>query len=305
MSRFVQQDVIADPFELTVVDRPEPQAGPGQVRVRVAAAGLNPVDWKIASNPAAATAFGVSAPTGFGNDFAGVVDEVGDGVTDFAVGDRVLGGARGRAVADHVVVDPSTERLVAAPVGLDLEVASALTIAGLTADAVLTVSGLKEGETVVVSAAAGGVGVLTVQLAKRLGATVIGTASEKNHDFLSELGAIPVAYGEGLADRLREATERVDVAIDLHGTDLVEAAAELGVVADRIVTIAAGPNQPHGARATGGTEASPGALDRIARGLADETLILPIEARFPIEQIDEAVALQRSGHVRGKVVILT
>jgi len=302
MSLFVQQQQIADPFVLEVVDRPEPHAGPGEVRVRVRAAGLNPVDWKIASNPAAAHAFGVTLPAGFGNDLAGEIDEVGDGVTGWAVGDRVYGGARGRAVAEHVVLDPAT--LLRTPHGLPDEIAATLQIAGRTADAAVHAVRVGAGDTVLIGGAAGGVGVLTVQLAVAAGATVIATASPDNHDFLRSLGAVPTTYGDGLADRVRAlAPDGVDAAIDLHGTDTVRTALELGVPGDRIATIAGGPNPPGGAIATGGGDATPGALDRIAAGLAAGTLQLPIAARFPIERITDAVALQRTGHVRGKVVV--
>ena len=302
MSLFVQQQQIADPFVLEVVDRPEPHAGPGEVRVRVRAAGLNPVDWKIASNPAAAHAFGVTLPAGFGNDLAGEIDEVGDGVTGWAVGDRVYGGARGRAAAEHVVLDPAT--LLRTPHGLPDEIAATLQIAGRTADAAVHAVRVGAGDTVLIGGAAGGVGVLTVQLAVAAGATVIATASPDNHDFLRSLGAVPTTYGDGLADRVRAlAPDGVDAAIDLHGTDTVRTALELGVPGDRIATIAGGPNPPGGAIATGGGDATPGALDRIAAGLAAGTLQLPIAARFPIERITDAVALQRTGHVRGKVVV--
>jgi NADPH:quinone reductase-like Zn-dependent oxidoreductase len=302
MSIFVQQQTIADPFELEVVDRPEPHAGAGEVRVRVRAAGLNPVDWKIATNPQAAAAFGVTLPAGFGNDFAGEIDEVGDGVEGVEAGDRVYGGARGRAVAEHVVVTP--EGLLRTPDGVSDEVASTLPIAGRTADAVLHVVGVAAGETVLVGGAAGGVGVLTVQLARAAGATVIGTASESNHEFLRSLGVIPVVYGDGLADRVRAvAPNGVDAAIDLQGTETVLAAEELGVPGERIATIAAGPTPPGGAIATGGTAATDGALERIAQGLAEGTLIMPIAATFPVDRVTDAVALQRSGHVRGKVVV--
>jgi len=304
MSRFVQQSEIADPFVLEVIDRPEPHAGPGQVRVRVHAAGLNPVDWKVAAYPAAAERYGVSAPTGFGHDYAGVIDEVGSAVEGYAVGDRVFGGARARAVAEHVVVTVATDALVRTPDGLADETAGALSIAARTADAAVSTVGASAGDTILIGGAAGGVGVLAVQLAVQAGATVLATASERNHDFLRELGAIPTAYGDGLADRVRALVpDGVDAAIDLQGTDTVQAALELGVSPSRIATIAAGPNPPGGAVATGGGQAAPDALERIAQALADGRLILPIEATFPIDRIADAVALQRGGHVRGKVVI--
>ena len=230
MSTFVQQLEIADPIVLDVIDRPDPHAGPGQVRVRVRAAGLNPVDWKVASIPAAAARYGVTAPTGFGHDFAGEIDEVGPGVEGFAIGDRVFGGARARAVAEHVVVTVATDLLVRTPDGLSDEAAGALSIVARTADAAVTAVGASAGDTVLIGGAAGGVGVLVVQLAVAAGAKVIATASESNHAFLRDLGATPTTYGDGLAERVRAlAPGGVDAAIDLQGTDTVLTALDLGV----------------------------------------------------------------------------
>lgn len=304
MSRFVQQQRFGGPEQLEVVERDAPHAGPGQVRVRVAAAGLNPVDWKVGQSEQVAAAFGVTLPAGFGNDLAGTVDEIGPGVEGWTVGDRVFGGSRGAAVADHAVVDPA--KLTRTPDGLSDVVAGALQIAGRTADAAVGAVAPQPGETVLIGGAAGGVGVLATQLAVATGARVLASASETNHDFLRELGAEPVAYGEGLVERVRAlATAGVDAAIDLHGTTTIDAALELGVAPQRIAAIAAGQGVPEGVIATGGQAASPGALERIAAALADGALVLPIEQTFPIERIREAVELQRAGHVRGKVVVTT
>ncbi len=306
MSLFVQQSEFADPIPFEFVERAEPHAGPGEVRVRVSAAGLNPVDWKIAISPAMAEMFGVSLPNaGFGNDFSGVVDEVGEGVEGFAVGDRVFGGLRGFAVAEHIVLPVSDggENPVHTPDGLDDVRAAALEVAGHTADAVVAATALGKGDTVLIGGAAGGVGVLAVQLALAAGATVIATASESNHEFLRELGAVPTTYGNGLVDRVRAlAPQGVDAAIDLQGTETVEAAIELGVSPARIAAIAA-HELPDGVIATGGRNATAGSLERIAQGLADGSFVLPIAATFPVAQLADAVALQRGGHVRGKVVV--
>ena len=206
-------------------------------------------------------------PSGFGYDFAGVVDEVGGGATGFAVGDRVYGGALGRAAADFVVVKTpaeapgAPEALFLTPDGISDEVASTLPVAGLTAAAALSAIDLRSGDTVLIGGAAGGVGVFAVQLAKLAGATVIGTASEGTFAFLRQLGAEPVAYGPGLADRVRTlAPGGVTAATDLFGTETAETALALGVPPERISTIAAGPNPPGGVRATGGIEAGPGRL---------------------------------------------
>lgn len=303
MSRAVVQETFGGTEVLEVRDVPEPHAGPGQVRVRVAAAGLNPVDWIIAGSPDAAAAFGVELPAGFGNDLAGTVDEVGAGITGFAVGDRVYGGARGRAAADFAVIDPAQEQLLHTPDGVDDATASTLQIAGRTADAALVAVAAGDGDTVLIGGAAGGVGVFAVQLARLRGARVIGTGSDASFEFLRELGAEPVAYGEGLADRLRAlAPGGVSAAVDLFGTETASAALQLGVPPERIATIAAHDPELR-VKAVGGRDAAPDALDRIAALIAAGELTVPIAATFPIERIREAVDLQRGRHVHGKIVV--
>jgi NADPH:quinone reductase-like Zn-dependent oxidoreductase len=165
MSRAVVYETFGGPEVLQLREVPEPHAGPGEVRVRVAAAGLNPMDWGISSRPEAAARFGITVPSGFGSDFAGVVDEAGGGAMGFAVGDRVYGGALGRAAADFVIVK-APGALFHTPDGISDEVASTLPVAGHTAAAALAAVGLRSGDTVLIGGAAGGVGVFAVQLAK-------------------------------------------------------------------------------------------------------------------------------------------
>ena len=203
MSRAVVYEKFGGPGALELRDVPEPHAGRGQVRVRVGAAGLNPMDWGISSRPEAAARFGITVPSGFGSDFAGVVDEVGDGVTGFAVGDRVYGGAMARAVAEFVVLNSPSDPVWHTPEGISDEVASTLPVAGLTAAAAVAAIDPRAGDTVLIGGAAGGVGAFAVQLAKLADARVIGTASESTFEFLRQLGAEPVAYGPGLDDRVR------------------------------------------------------------------------------------------------------
>ena len=304
MSRAVIYETFGGPEVLELREVPEPHAGPGEIRVRVAAAGLNPMDWGIAARPEAAARFGITVPSGFGYDFAGVVDEVDGGATGFAVGDRVHGGALGRAAADFVVVKTPAEALWHTPEGIGDEVAATLPVAGLTAAAALAAIDLRSGDTVLVGGAAGGVGVFAVQLAKLAGARVIGTASAGTFEFLRQLGAEPVVYGPGLADRVRTLTpDGVTAATDLFGTETAEAALALGVPPERISTIAAGPNPPGGVRATGGLDAGPDAMERITDAILAGRITVPIAATFPIEQTRDAVALQAGRHVRGKVVI--
>jgi NADPH:quinone reductase-like Zn-dependent oxidoreductase len=307
MSRAVVYQTFGGPEVLEMRDVSEPHAGLGEVRVRVTAAGLNPMDWAISSIPETAAMFGITVPSGFGYDFAGVVDEVGVGADGFAVGDRVFGGAMAKAAADFLVMKTPTSALDAlfhTPDGISDEVAATLPVAGLTAAAALEAIGPRPGDTVLVGGAAGGVGVFAVQLAKLAGARVIGTASESTFEFLRQLGAEPVTYGPGLADRVRTlAPDGVTASTDLFGTETAEAALALGVPPERISTIAAGPNPPGGARATGGSEAGPAELARITDAILAGGLTVPIAATFPIEQIRDAVALQAGRHVHGKVVI--
>ncbi|MDQ2813331.1 MAG: NADP-dependent oxidoreductase [Actinomycetota bacterium] len=304
MSRAVIYETFGGPEVLELREVPEPHAGPGEVRVRVSAAGLNPMDQLLSSMPELAEQFGITLPSGFGYDFAGVVDEVDESVTGFGVGDRVYGGALGKAVADFVVIRPPAEVLWHTPDGVSDEVASTLPIAGRTAAAALEATGLRSGDTILIGGAAGGVGAFAVQLAKLAGATVIGTASEATFEFLRQLGAEPVAYGPGLADRVRAlAPDGVTAATDLFGTETAETAVALGVSPERISTVAAGPNPPGGVRATGGSDAQPDALEQITDAILDGKITVPIAATFPIEQIRNAVTLQAGRHVHGKIVI--
>jgi NADPH:quinone reductase-like Zn-dependent oxidoreductase len=305
ISRAVLLESFGGPDLLNLRVVPTPQAGPGQIRVRVAAAGLNPMDWFMTSDAETASRFGLSLPCGFGTDYAGAVDQVGDGVTEFAVGDRVFGGVLSRAVADHVVVDAAGTIAVGGdahhtPDGVDDRTAATLPIAGCTAAAALAVVNLRHGDTVLIGGAAGGVGVFAVQLALQAGARVIGTGSATSSDHLRGLGAEPVTYGDGLAERARAlAPDGVTAAIDLHGTDTAHAARELGVPDERITTIAA---QVDGIRSANGADAAY-AIDEVAGLVAAGRLRVPIAAHFPVEQIRAAVELQAGRHVHGKVVI--
>ncbi|MGA5249156.1 NADP-dependent oxidoreductase [Streptomyces pseudogriseolus] len=303
--RAVLLDAFGGPERLEVREVPEPQAGPGQVRVRVTAAGLNPMDWIITADADTAARFGLTLPAGFGTDYAGVVDQVGDGVTGFAPGDRVFGGALSRAVADVVVVDATgktaADEVHHTPDGVDDRTAATLTIAGRTASAALAAVAPGPDDTVLIGGAGGGVGVFAVQLARIAGARVIGTGSAESAGHLRGLGAEPVVHGEGLADRVRAlAPGGITAAVDLYGTETVDVARELGVPDSRICTIAA---QVDGVTAANGASSPPGALEEIADLVAAGRLRVPLAARFPVEEIRRAAALQADRHVRGKVVI--
>jgi NADPH:quinone reductase-like Zn-dependent oxidoreductase len=305
-SRAVRLESFGGPEVLTLREVPAPQAGPGQIRVRVTAAGLNPMDWFMTSDADTAARFGLSLPSGFGTDYAGVVDQAGDGVTGFAVGDRVFGGALSRAVADYVVIDAAGTIAAGGdahhtPDGVDDRTAATLAIAGCTAAAALAVVKPGPSDTLLIGGAGGGVGVFAVQLARLAGARVIGTGSATSAGALRALGAEPVAYGDGLPGRLRAlAPAGVTAAIDLYGTETAQAARELSVPDERIATIAA---QVDGITPANGANAAPGAIEEIARLVAAGQLRVPIAASFPVGQIRAAVELQASRHVHGKVVI--
>jgi enoyl reductase len=304
MSRQVQFDHYGDASVLEVREVPEPQAGPGLVRVRVKAAGLNPFDYKVFRGPANSR-MNLELPSGNGNEFAGTVDQLGEGAVGFAIGDEVFGGARMKAQADYVVVDPGG--LHRRPSALAVEQAGALDIAGRAAWASVATVALDKGDTVLVGAAAGGVGVIAAQLAARSGATVIGTASEDNHDFLRSIGVIPVTYGEGLADRVREvAPDGITAALDYHGRDAVDAALALGVPPERINAIADHAAVAElGIQGVGSAGASYQDLDEVARLIAEGSIVLPIDSTYPLTEVRAAYERLMTGHVRGKIVLLT
>ena len=306
ISRAVQLELFGGTEFLNLREVAAPQAGSGQIRVRVTAAGLNPMDWFMTSDAETARRFGLSLPSGFGTDYAGIVDQVGDGVSDFADGDRVFGGALSRAVADYVVIDVGGTIAVGGsvhhtPDGIDDRTAAVLAIGGCTAAAALAVVNPGPGDTLLIGGAGGGVGVFAVQLAGLAGARVIGTGSAASADALRALGAEPVAYGDGLVDRIRAlAPAGVTAAIDLYGTETVLAARELSVPDERITTIAA---QVDGITSANGANAAPGAIEEIARLVATSQIRVPIAAIFPVDQIRAAVDMQAGRHVHGKIVI--
>lgn len=282
---------------------PEPHAGPVQIRLRVTAVGLNPMDPAIAAMPDLAARFNITRPPGFGYDFAGRVDEVGEGATGFRLGERVYGGVMERAAADFVVMETASARILRTPEGLSDEVASTLPSPPRPRQPRWQHSTCRE-RTRSWWGAAGSVGVFVVQLARLAGATVIGTASEGSFPFLRDLGAQPVTYGPSLEDRVRAcAPDGITAAIDLFGTETIDAAVALDVAPNRIVAIAAGPNPPGGARAAFGGEAQPDAIPQVAAAIVAKQVTVPIAARFPIEQIVDAASVVAGRHVHGKIVV--
>lgn len=300
MSRAISYSSYGGPEVLAVVERPEPHAGEGQVRVAVRAAGLNPFDVKVRRGGYLPRH---TLPSLQGSEFAGIVDELGSGVTAWKVGDEVLGWIGRGAQAEHVVVAATS--LAAKPAGLDWATAGGIGLVGNTAKRATDSLSLGPGDTVLVSGAAGGVGLLSAQFAKRTGATVIGTASERNHDFLRSLGVVPVSYGPGMTDRLCAAAPQGYTAVlDNVGGETIDAALELGVAPERINTIADGDAAArHGLSSVGGGGKTSAELAELAQLAADGELVLPIRASYPASQVAAAYTELESGHGLGKVVL--
>jgi NADPH:quinone reductase-like Zn-dependent oxidoreductase len=289
---------------LNVLDVPRPAPGPGQVLVQVKAAGINPGEAKIRDGSLAAR-WPATFPSGQGSDLAGIVAGTGPGVTGFAAGDEVIGYTDDRASqAEFVVVEAA--HLTAKPAGVPWPVAGALFVAGATAYAAVRAVALDKGDVVVVSGAAGGVGSIAVQLARRAGATVIGVASAVHHEWLAAHGVIPVSYGDGVADRIRQAAGKVDAFIDTVGSGYVRLALDLGVAPERIDTIADfAAIAEYGVKGDGNAAgASAAVLAELAALIADGELEIPIAATFPLAEVRDAYRLLAQGHVQGKIVLL-
>ena len=303
MSRRVQFSRLGGPEVLDLVDIDPPQAAAGEVRVAVAATSLNPLDYKIFGGLPTSSPHVFDLPAGNGADFAGTIDQVGDGVTGFVVGDEVLGSQLRSAQADFVVIDP--QRLVRKPAGLDWVTAAGLTTVARTAAASVKAIRVGPSDTVFVSAAAGGVGIIASQLAKRAGARVIGSASPDNHDFLVSLGVEPVEYGDGLVEAVRAiAPNGITAALDNHGRPSVDAALALGAPASRVNSIADyAAADDYGTLAVGGSAASSADLEDVAELVAAGEVRLPIDSTYPLEEVRAAYERLLGRHVRGKIVL--
>jgi NADPH:quinone reductase-like Zn-dependent oxidoreductase len=289
------------PEVLQVSEMPEPVAKPGQIRVRVRAAGVNPVDWKIRRGWME-QAFKTALPSIPGSEFAGVVDQIGAGISGVTVGDDVLGWSASGAYAQFALA----EKFVHKPATMSPAIAAALPIAGETAMRVLNLLDLKADETILIHGAAGAVGSIAVQLAVARGARVIGTASPANGDYVRLLGAIPVAYGDGLVDRVRViAPDGVDAAFDTAGHNALAASVELCGGPGRVVTIADMDAAKYGVRFSAGTAADhvPKVLADLVKLCVDGKLQVTIAQVFPLASAAEAQAVSESGHARGKLVL--
>ncbi|MFI9383347.1 NADP-dependent oxidoreductase [Kutzneria sp. NPDC052558] len=289
-----------DSSVLTLAERTAPEPGPGQVRLAVRAAGVNPFDWKVRKG-----LFGPSMPGSFpavpGVDVAGVVEAVGPDVTAFAVGDEVLGAASG-SYAEKALA--SVGGLVAKPAELSWADAAALNTGVTTAYRALALLNLAAGETLLIDGAAGTVGSIAAQVAIARGLRVIGTASARNHKYLRSLGVLPVLYGDGLIDAV-DALGQIDAALDASGRGGLPALIELTGGTERVITIADGDAASLGVRFTAGSpdEQVPGALAEGVALAAAGKLKLPV-ATYPLDEAAEAMDESEEGHVRGKLVLL-
>jgi NADPH:quinone reductase-like Zn-dependent oxidoreductase len=304
----VRFDQYGDVDVLKVDDVPVPDPGPGQVLVRVRAAGINPGEAKIRDG-LLHQLWPATFPSGQGTDLAGVVERPGPDVTAVAPGDEVIGWVDTRSSqAEYAVVD--ADHLAPKPAGVPWEAAGALPVAGFTAWAAVRSVSATPGDTLVVSGAAGGVGSLAVQLGRQAGATVIGIAGPDNHEWLREHGVIPVSYGEGVADRIREALPaggQVDAFIDTYGDDYVELALnELGVEPTRVDTVVRfDAVKKYGVKSEGNAAgASAETLSELARLIEAGELEVPIAAAYPLDRVREAYAQLATGHIRGKIVLI-
>jgi NADPH:quinone reductase-like Zn-dependent oxidoreductase len=298
--RALQYRTYGGPEVLEWGEAPDPHAGPGQIRIAVRAASVNPIDWKTSSG--ALSSGKPMVGTGYlGYDAAGVVDEVGDGVSGVAVGDEVFG--RGHNTqAEYAVLDS----WAAKPPSIDWAVAAAAGVAGETSERGLRLLEVNPGDTLFVDGGAGGVGAATVQMALARGARVIASSSQANHDYLREIGATPVLYGQGLADRVRAAAGGpVDAVFDVAGKTPVEDLIGLAPEPSKVVSIANYAAGQAGARVTGGgADSHPmQALAQVAELLANNKLVIKIQT-FPFDRAAEAYRISQSGHVRGKLVLV-
>lgn len=304
MPKAVQLSAYGGLDQLKIVDVPKPEAQAGEVVVRVVAAGTNPGEIGIREG-FLKDMYPKAFPFGQGTDFAGRVDSVGAGVTEFAVGDEVLGWSDDRS-AQAEYVKNSAAGLLAKPPALDWFRAGSLQVVASTAVAAVRSVALKPGDVVAVSGAAGGVGSLAVQLAQRTGARVIGIASAESAPFLRSVGVEPIAYGDGLAERLRSATPNgLTALIDLFGGGYIDLAVSLGVAPERINTIidfaAAGKA---GAKTDGsGAATSRETLAFVANAIAWGDIVMPLTAIYPFAMVRDAYTELAKRKAHGKIVL--
>jgi NADPH:quinone reductase-like Zn-dependent oxidoreductase len=287
------------PEVLEIVELPDPHPGPGQVRIAVRAAGVNPSDWKKRAG-----LMDQELPQTMGHEAAGIVDELGAGVTGVAVGDRVFGFSAEEAAEAELTV---LAYYAPVPPSLDFAAAAALPAAIETATRALDQLGVTSGAVLLVNGASGSVGSAAVQLAVARGARVIGTASPANHDYVRSLGAEPVAYGEGMADRVRAlAPGGVDLALDVAGSGVLPDLVELAGGPEHVITVAdfAGAQQSGVRFSRGDSGRALHAIGEIGALIESGRFALRVGRTFPLAEVAEAQRVSEHGHVAGKIVLL-
>ncbi|MEU6394627.1 NADP-dependent oxidoreductase [Streptomyces sp. NPDC046939] len=285
------------PDVLRLIDAEEPHAGPGQIRIAVRAAGVNPVDWRIREGQVLG-AHPTTLPAGVGIDAAGVVDEVGEGVEGVEAGDHVFG--EGADTYAEFAVLGAWARM---PDGLSFEEAAGYPSVVETALRVLREVGVEPGETLLVSGASGGVGSAVLQIARDRGIKVIGTASAANQEYLRGLGALATTYGDGWAGRVRE-LGRVDAALDLSGSGVIPELVELTGDPRRVITIADLGAGEFGVRFSGVAGSVPDALAEAADLITRGKLHIPVEKAYTLAEAAAAHIDSKAGHTRGRRVIV-
>ena len=276
-----------------------PPPGDGDVQVDVRAVGINPVDWKLVAGYLEPF-FPLQLPAVPGCEAAGTVTAVGSGVPEFGVGDDVIwngiiGGYRSAA-------NFPAGQLSAKPAGLDFEQAACLAIAGGAAYSAVVQLGISTGDTVLVHGAAGGVGSACVQIARNLGARVIGTASEPNHDYLRGLGAEPVVYGAELVERVRSLAS-ITAVVDTFGGEETTAAT-VALLGGRGTAVTTVPGKESNAAGIAAVRLLAGRVPEVARMAAEGRLRFTVQERLPLTEAARALAISRSGHGRGKIVLI-
>lgn len=306
MPKAVQFDSYGGIDVLQVRDVPRPIPGAGEVLVKVRVAGINPSEAAIRSG-AVRHIFPATFPSGQGSDLAGVVAELGPGVSAFAAGDEVIGFSMRRSSQAEYVTVPANQ-LTPRPAAVPWEVAGSLFVAGVTAYAAVRAVRLVPGDTVVIAGAAGGVGSIGVQLARRAGAAVLGIAGPSNDAWLADHGAVPINYGDNLPSRLRAAAKsgHIDSLLDFFGGGYVAMAVEdLGIPRDRVDTIADfDAVKQFGVQSAGGADAATAAvLAELAGLVARGELEVPIAGVFALDDVRDAYRQLELRHTRGKLVL--
>ncbi|MCC5035136.1 NADP-dependent oxidoreductase [Streptomyces sp. WAC 00631] len=285
------------PDVLRLMDAEEPHAGPGHIRIAVRAAGVNPVDWRIREGQFQQIS-PLALPAGVGQDAAGVVDEIGEGVEGVEIGDPVFGG--GSDTYAEFAVLSAWARM---PQGLTFEEAAGYPSVMETALRIIREAGVSSGQTLLVNGASGGVGSAVLQIARDRGITVIGTAGAANQDYLRGLGAVATTYGEGWAERVRR-LGRVDAALDVAGSGVLRELVELTGDPQKVITIADPAARELGVRFSGAAGSMTDALAEAARLISEGGLHIPVERSYPLAEAAAAHIDSQAGHTRGRRVIV-